>query len=416
MSQPQITSDTSMSIPATWTLSGGTCPPMSGSLGTSVHTQIRRWKKATESTGKTPYHKRPPTNWWCRYGKVSFPIYNVVGTKLSAPCKGQLYQAIPDAWSSGPSLVWVHTPYEDSVLASCTTKLLNEIKGDNGQLGLAFAERKKTEKLFIDTAQAVTDDIRAFRKKQPSEWLTYVNQQGRVEYLRKRDTWRRVGPGPTVPFGKTFSKRYLAMVYGWKPLLSDLNRAMSGISNLQKSDSFTFVKKARVSKTGAAFNVHGTSINGFTATMGVSRIDRCRMEVEYEVVSSVLSSLSSLGLTNPVSLAWELVPYSFVVDWFLPLGNWFNTFDATLGKRFSSGFVSQSFRLQNAGFSAGTPTVAGWQLSKVHAGGSAAYDYISFNRDVLSSFPSPLPPAFKNPCSPSHVANALALLIGAVTR
>jgi hypothetical protein len=31
-----------------------------------------------------------------------------------------------------------------------------------------------------------------------------------------------------------------------------------------------------------------------------------------------------LGLTNPLNVAWELVPFSFVVDWFIPIGSFFD--------------------------------------------------------------------------------------------
>jgi len=37
-----------------------------------------------------------------------------------------------------------------------------------------------------------------------------------------------------------------------------------------------------------------------------------------------------ISLGNPMELAWELIPFSFVVDWFLPIGNWISALDATL--------------------------------------------------------------------------------------
>lgn len=38
-----------------------------------------------------------------------------------------------------------------------------------------------------------------------------------------------------------------------------------------------------------------------------------------------------LGLVNPVALAWELVPLSFVVNWFVGIGQFLNQFDAFVG-------------------------------------------------------------------------------------
>lgn len=38
------------------------------------------------------------------------------------------------------------------------------------------------------------------------------------------------------------------------------------------------------------------------------------------VSSPGVENLSRLGLLNPASLAWDLLPFSFVIDWFLPIG------------------------------------------------------------------------------------------------
>lgn len=41
--------------------------------------------------------------------------------------------------------------------------------------------------------------------------------------------------------------------------------------------------------------------------------------------------LSGLGLTNPAYVAWDAVPFSFVVDWFIPIGSYLKSFDAFVG-------------------------------------------------------------------------------------
>jgi hypothetical protein len=35
-----------------------------------------------------------------------------------------------------------------------------------------------------------------------------------------------------------------------------------------------------------------------------------------------LSALRQMGLGNPASILWERLPYSFVIDWFIPIGNY----------------------------------------------------------------------------------------------
>lgn len=44
----------------------------------------------------------------------------------------------------------------------------------------------------------------------------------------------------------------------------------------------------------------------------------------------------NLGI-NPLLTAWELVPYSFVVDWFIPIGDFIGQFGSSVGLKFISG-------------------------------------------------------------------------------
>jgi hypothetical protein len=44
-----------------------------------------------------------------------------------------------------------------------------------------------------------------------------------------------------------------------------------------------------------------------------------------------LKQLSQLGITNPALLVWELIPYSFVIDWLIPVGDFLSSLDALVG-------------------------------------------------------------------------------------
>lgn len=50
--------------------------------------------------------------------------------------------------------------------------------------------------------------------------------------------------------------------------------------------------------------------------------------------------LNQLGLANPLATAWELVSYSFVVDWFVPIGPVLNALSARAGLIFVDGSKS----------------------------------------------------------------------------
>lgn len=56
-----------------------------------------------------------------------------------------------------------------------------------------------------------------------------------------------------------------------------------------------------------------------------------RIKFHYRVDNEILRTLSQLSLTNPLEVAWELVPFSFVVDWMLPIGDYLSNMSALHG-------------------------------------------------------------------------------------
>lgn len=46
---------------------------------------------------------------------------------------------------------------------------------------------------------------------------------------------------------------------------------------------------------------------------------------------AVLRPLDQLGLINPLTVGWELIPFSFVIDQFIPIGNYLASFSAYAG-------------------------------------------------------------------------------------
>jgi len=67
-----------------------------------------------------------------------------------------------------------------------------------------------------------------------------------------------------------------------------------------------------------------------------------KMRVRWSYGPSPLVELGSLGITNPLSLVWELTPWSLVADWVLNMGKFLNGLDALVG--IPSISVLQSFR------------------------------------------------------------------------
>lgn len=48
------------------------------------------------------------------------------------------------------------------------------------------------------------------------------------------------------------------------------------------------------------------------------------VQAEVSISDPILYRTNQLGLVNPAAVAWELVPFSFLVDWFIGVGSWLN--------------------------------------------------------------------------------------------
>lgn len=147
---------------------------------------------------------------------------------------------------------------------------------------------------------------------------------------------------------------------------------------------------------------------------------KCRMRViyEYSLGNSVFHNLSSFGVTNPASLAWELLPFSFVVDWFLPVGDFLSSLDAEFGMTFRRGIYSSQTdvdstrtyvnRQVNSGSSSNGSTVNFYYNSTI-SNGTVRRRQFRYHRARLLTSIIRLP-TMKDPFSVRHTLNGLALL------
>jgi hypothetical protein len=132
------------------------------------------------------------------------------------------------------------------------------------------------------------------------------------------------------------------------------------------------------------------------------------MGLYYKMDQKMLATLSGLGLTSPVALAWELVPFSFVVDWFLPIGPMLGAFSAFQGLTFVRGY--KTYYTERTVFLNIDQTFSNADATW-HEEGKIYGRRVSVTRVALTAFPGAVRPVLKSPFSVIHAANAAALLV-----
>lgn len=123
---------------------------------------------------------------------------------------------------------------------------------------------------------------------------------------------------------------WLELQYGWGPAVSTAygiadqvgKGASTGIGQIFKGkghDSKSFTNK--VSRTVGGFSMDGSYTIKHNASCTVYGL----VNMDDESIAQTAAHYSSL---NPASIAWELLPYSFVVDWFVGIGSYIRTVES----------------------------------------------------------------------------------------
>lgn len=274
------------------------------------------------------------------------------------------------------------------------TKALLKLKDQHLNVGVALAEARMTANLVGSTATRLALAYRSLRKGRFAEARRHLGLRGRSQ-----------------------PANWLELQYGWKPLLSDVYGAAHEVARLGSDfDSWITTVKA-VYREQLEFDEY-VEVNqpiGRTRIFGKSEAS-VFVRLDYEPEDHVYMWASRLGLTNPLEIAWELVPYSFVVDWFLPVGDWLSTLDATLGYKFKSGSRSERTTLVLNGQLKPFDRVGYiYRYPSVNAE-TARLSRKSLKRVVYETSPRPGLPRMKNPLSLGHMANGLSLLAQAFGR
>ena len=143
---------------------------------------------------------------------------------------------------------------------------------------------------------------------------------------------------------KTFGNLWLEYHFGWSPLVSDMYNAGDGLQ--QPLPYHTFVKASAKDSTSRyiinqRINTPDVYSNWYT-TRNVTY--RRAYGAEVTVTNPNLFMLNALGLANPAVIAWDLVPFSFLVDWLTGFGGYIRSYSDFLGLHLTNPWTTQHWR------------------------------------------------------------------------
>lgn len=283
--------------------------------------------------------------------------------------------------------------FSGSVRNKCVAKLQSDIAKSDFNLAVAGAEAHKTVQHIASTAGRLLRAARSIRK----------GRLGDAYRALGHEVGRKRLPKPKKVRDNAASY-WLELHYAWGPLLADVHGAASALATRLNEPNVPFFTTEARSGERTFRQVRyrdGDSTWSVDTEIDVARREVCRIGLTYRIRNGNIVQAARLGLTNPALIIWEIVPFSFVVDWFLPVGNFLSQLSAYHGLEFLSGYQTQLVKE--------LALCEGNSRGKARIAGSSSWTNVRQRRTKLTDFPY-MYPVIKDPFSVSHAVTTLALL------
>lgn len=327
-----------------------------------------------------------------------------VGWMLQDPNKDGIWDL--GGWGAPPQMgCWFNptsgyeSPWSSNDDIALTLELRGKVAGPDFHAGMALAEIDKTAMMIANHAKVIRRTgtlVRQGRFVDALKMLTSHREASGLQSLRRRGK----------ELATTVASKHLEYVYGVAPLIGDVYAGAQYLAhqmNVPRQRIYRASRERRYKNDPAAFlsgdppgSIYGRVPE--TSWLGTRK--------SIKLIVTEVNPVKLSGVTDVASIVWERVPYSFVFDWFIPVGQWLEALN------FSSAVTGTYV----------TSTKTGWRWSGCKSTspyfacsfpGKLGMEHGVFTRTVSGSPPISLP-TFKpwgKIASMQHAANAVSLLI-----
>lgn len=140
---------------------------------------------------------------------------------------------------------------------------------------------------------------------------------------------------PSKSIVDDFSGLWLEFRYALRPLINDLKNAFEALTEQIEGERFT--ARGHEYVTGKSDNMISETYIGysqdvvFQARVIEDESIKCRSGILYHIDTELISMYQILGLDQPIEALYELIPFSFILDWFFSIGDLINSFFKSSG-------------------------------------------------------------------------------------
>lgn len=267
-------------------------------------------------------------------------------------------------------------------LFALQSKLLGKQRGNTWNAPVFLAEGRKTADMIANRAADLVWLARSLRRGKLDDFFDALRGTLSSNERRKRiSNYNR--DRKLVGHRDAASNLWLESRYGWLPFMSDVHDSMNTLMDLSDYEPSLIGRTRATIRQQWQVQVKTTQHGG---TRRYYDLDQSMRAVWFWKPKAGLIP-AKLGLLNPALVAWELVPFSFVADWFIPIGDYLEFLTLPFEVEHVDGCYGNRRRIQ-------TLEVQG--VSSSSRSGIARSEITYVNRSVMTSLPMPSLSQLKN--------------------
>lgn len=276
----------------------------------AIEKQGSRWVKGDDKEQILPYHGRT-----VRGKSVLVAPNPPSGLAYYAP------QPFAGPYSGNDWLLNAVPSYGVATVNKAYSRFKDVAVGETASWGTTIAEGREALNLIGDRAIRLR---RAYKDLRRGNFRSFLRELS-VKPKRKHKSVVRTAAGEA-------SGLWLEYWFGWSPLAGEIYQSTIALTAAQTGGRhFATAWCGLNERTDGTWGVSYTETGKYRVKIGA--------DIRYDSMDLMLAT--QMGLTNPLAIAWELVPFSFVVDWFTGVGDVLGARSDFYGTTLSRGYNTQ---------------------------------------------------------------------------
>lgn len=240
------------------------------------------WDRSPRVNGKLVLRANP----------LTFSNAGMSRITASAAPNGNHYSPISQAGEHNPNVIpgWDWGPLEQQALA----KFNGRLRKGSASMGVTLASWKQSRDMIVSRSNNLGNHLdKAYRRLSSDKKM--------LGYLHKEK--------------EPLANQILETEFGWRPLFQDFHAAMTTVCQDGIPDEWVRARaRGLISVVAGPPQIFPVAPKGSRVWYG----DACvTLSAKVAITNPNLWLLNRLGLINPATVIWDLIPWSFVVNMFL---------------------------------------------------------------------------------------------------